>query len=85
MRRNRMKRVVCTVFTLLVSNKDTFKARTVHSETGKNVQQYDMRYLKKGGRKIIFRYADGTISNAYIKENEEVKLISSENFKVWSF
>lgn len=85
MKRNRMRRVVCTVFTLLVSNKDTYKARTIGSETGKHVQQYDMMYLKKGGRKIVFRYADGSISNAYIKENEEVKLISSEDFKVWSF
>lgn len=83
MKRYRMKRITCTVFTLLISNKDTYKARVVHSETGKQVQQYNMEYLKKGGRKITFRYTDGTISNAYIKESEELKLVSSENFKVW--
>ena len=83
MKRNRMRRVVCTVFTLLVSNKDTFKARIIHSETGKQVQQYDIKYFGKDGRKITFRYTDGTISNGYVKGNEEIKLMSSENFKVW--
>lgn len=85
MKRYRMRRNTYTVIVILLANKDTFESRIIKSVCGKQVQQYDTKHFTKGnGKKIVFRYTDGTISNAYVKSGEEIELISHENFKVWS-